>query len=186
MSEELQSQSSRYQQLKQRKEALEKKLNEKYEQLHQICQTVSNSTLRNFLEFSLNIISIFRRLHWSATTWISSPRTRVQPHHHKRPCVRSTALVLSYRSIQLTTSTMTRSIAFCSSDKCSSRSRRHRSESPTTHYNRNPSDVLTSRHMRHPSRRSHCSTRTSTWCRDGSRDRFRKTTSTCIGARIDL
>lgn len=63
MSEELQSQSSRYQQLKQRKEALEKKLNEKYEQLHQICQTVSNSTLRNFLECSLNVISIFRRLH---------------------------------------------------------------------------------------------------------------------------
>lgn len=63
MSEELQSQSSRYQQLKQRKEVLEKKLNEKYEQLHQICQTVSNSALRNFLEFSLNVISIFRRLH---------------------------------------------------------------------------------------------------------------------------
>lgn len=41
MSEELQSQSSRYQQLKQRKESLEKKLNEKYEQLHQICQKVS-------------------------------------------------------------------------------------------------------------------------------------------------
>jgi flagellar capping protein FliD len=41
MSEELQSQSSRYQQLKQKKEALEKKLNEKYEQLHQICQKVS-------------------------------------------------------------------------------------------------------------------------------------------------
>jgi flagellar capping protein FliD len=41
MSEELQSQSSRYQQLKQRKDALEKKLNEKYEQLHQICQKVS-------------------------------------------------------------------------------------------------------------------------------------------------
>lgn len=40
-SEELQSQSSRYQQLKLRKDALEKKLNEKYEQLHQICQNVS-------------------------------------------------------------------------------------------------------------------------------------------------
>lgn len=38
--EELQNQSTRYQQLKQRKEALEKKLNEKYEQLHQICQNV--------------------------------------------------------------------------------------------------------------------------------------------------
>lgn len=42
MNEDLQSQSSRYQQLKQRKDALEKSLNEKYEQLHQICQKVSN------------------------------------------------------------------------------------------------------------------------------------------------
>ena len=41
MNEDLQNQSTRYQQLKQRKEALEKKLNEKYEQLHQICQKVN-------------------------------------------------------------------------------------------------------------------------------------------------
>jgi phosphoenolpyruvate synthase/pyruvate phosphate dikinase len=43
MSEDLQSPSTtatRYQDLKKRKEALEKKLNEKYEQLHQLCQKV--------------------------------------------------------------------------------------------------------------------------------------------------
>lgn len=51
MSEELQSQSSRYQQLKQRKEALEKKLNEKYEQLHQICQNVSSCVMSNARKF---------------------------------------------------------------------------------------------------------------------------------------
>jgi hypothetical protein len=33
--------TSRYQQLVQKKAALEKKLNEKYEQLHQLCQKVS-------------------------------------------------------------------------------------------------------------------------------------------------
>jgi flagellar capping protein FliD len=40
MSEDLQNQSTRYQDLKKRKDALEKKLNEKYEQLHQLCQKV--------------------------------------------------------------------------------------------------------------------------------------------------
>lgn len=65
MSEELQSQSSRYQQLKQRKEALEKKLNEKYEQLHQICQNVSeaNCVMSNAPRISMSIKFIFRRLH---------------------------------------------------------------------------------------------------------------------------
>lgn len=61
MNEELQSQTTRYQQLKQRKEALEKKLNEKYEQLHQICQTVSHyKSSRNCMKLT---DSIFRRLH---------------------------------------------------------------------------------------------------------------------------
>lgn len=41
MSEDLQNQSTRYQDLKKRKDALEKRLNEKYEQLHQLCQKVS-------------------------------------------------------------------------------------------------------------------------------------------------
>lgn len=44
-------QTHRYQQLKQRKEALEKKLNEKYEQLHQICQKVSHANLQFPIQF---------------------------------------------------------------------------------------------------------------------------------------
>lgn len=38
----VEDQAARYQQLKLRKDALEKKLNEKYELLHQICQKVSH------------------------------------------------------------------------------------------------------------------------------------------------
>lgn len=60
MNEDLQSPSSRYQQLKLRKEALEKKLNEKYEQLHQICQNVSHDDAFKLQEF--NSSDFFRRL----------------------------------------------------------------------------------------------------------------------------
>lgn len=52
MNEDLQSPSSRYQQLKLRKEALEKKLNEKYEQLHQICQNVSRDDAFKLQDFN--------------------------------------------------------------------------------------------------------------------------------------
>lgn len=51
-------QANRYLLLKQRKEALDKKLNEKYEQLHQICQKVShwvycNSSRNSFVIYLL-------------------------------------------------------------------------------------------------------------------------------------
>ncbi|CRK95905.1 CLUMA_CG009351, isoform A [Clunio marinus] len=68
MSEDLQSQTSRYQQLQQRKEALEKKLNEKYEQLHQICQKEATLIGNN-----LDLIST----HSGATTSQSTLRKKV-------------------------------------------------------------------------------------------------------------
>jgi hypothetical protein len=57
-SEELhEEKTSRYQQLVQKKAALEKQLNEKYEQLHQLCQKVKklreHPTLHKRKEFSM-------------------------------------------------------------------------------------------------------------------------------------
>lgn len=55
-SEELhEEKTSRYQQLVQKKAALEKQLNEKYEQLHQLCQKVNcvNIRLHKRKEFSM-------------------------------------------------------------------------------------------------------------------------------------
>jgi peptidoglycan hydrolase CwlO-like protein len=46
--------SSRYHQLVQKKASLEKKLNEKYEQLHQLCQKVSKK-FKNISSISWNM-----------------------------------------------------------------------------------------------------------------------------------
>lgn len=59
-SKSTEDQASRYQQLKLRKDALEKKLNEKYELLHQICQKVSHLIdVDHFQEIHSSFLCLF-------------------------------------------------------------------------------------------------------------------------------
>lgn len=97
----------------------------------------------------------FRRLHWSATIWISSRPHRLQRHHNSPSIARRSVAALSFPStLTQTTPTMTSSTGSYCSGKCSSKSHRHLIASPTTPSNRNPSDVLTNWHTRRANKRS--------------------------------
>lgn len=57
--------TNRYQSLVQKKAALEKRLNEKYEQLHQLCQKVSTRAFFPEIHSSMTSLALFFFLVWS-------------------------------------------------------------------------------------------------------------------------